>query len=205
MSIIPLRKFLEYTATMAYWFTADTHFGHANIIRHCSRPWTSVKDMDDALLDSINRSVRESDVLFHLGDFCYRPDLAEDYRSRIRCRNIVLVPGNHDPSYPSQNSAAKMFFSLFSEVSPLLERRIQVAGRHQPVFLCHYAMRCWNKSHYGSWHLFGHSHGRLPDDPQALSWDVGVDNNGYRPLSVEQVQEIMSKKDFKPFKKERTP
>jgi calcineurin-like phosphoesterase family protein len=187
---------------MAYWFTADTHFGHANILRHCSRPWTTVEEMDRALIDSINRSVREEDVLFHLGDFCFRPEQAEAYRGRIRCRNVVLVPGNHDP-WPAGNSRGKAFSGLFSEVSPLLERNLAIDGRRQSLVMCHYAMRRWNKSHYGSWHLFGHSHGRLPDDPQALSWDVGVDNNGYLPLSLANVREIMSKKDFKPFKKER--
>ena len=158
--------------------------------------------MDDALIDSINRSVKAEDVLFHLGDFCFRPDLAKGYRDRIRCRNVVLVPGNHDP-WPAGNSQAKAFAAMFSEVSPLLERNPTVDGKRQPVVLCHYAMRRWNKSHYGSWHLYGHSHGRLPDDPQALSWDVGVDCNGYAPLSLTRIREIMAGKDFKTFRKER--
>jgi hypothetical protein len=60
-------------------------------------------------------------------------------------------------------------------------------------------MRTWNKSHRGSWHLYGHSHGTLPDDPHSMSFDVGVDCHNYRPLSFEQVKAVMSKKLFKPI------
>ena len=35
----------------------------------------------------------------------------------------------------------------------------------QDIVLCHYAMRVWQKSHYGAWMLYGHSHGTLPDNP----------------------------------------
>jgi len=74
--------------------------------------------------------------------------------------------------------------------------RIDLAG--QQIILCHYAMRVWDKSHWGIWHLYGHSHGSLPDDPRSLSYDVGVDKNNFTPLLFEEVKEIMSKKTFKP-------
>jgi len=53
-------------------------------------------------------------------------------------------------------------------------------------------MRTWFKSHYNSWHLFGHSHGRL--EPIGKSLDIGVDANGFRPVSFEQVKKIMKDK-----------
>ncbi|MBL8880695.1 MAG: hypothetical protein JNG88_16400 [Phycisphaerales bacterium] len=54
------------------WFTADTHFGHANIIKHCRRPFASVEEMDETLLRNINARVGRSDTLYHLGDFALR-------------------------------------------------------------------------------------------------------------------------------------
>ena len=59
----------------------------------------------------------------------------------------------------------------------------------QLIVLCHYSMRKWNKSHYGSWHLYGHSHGNLP--PLGLSFDVGVDTNDYYPYSLDDVSNKM--------------
>lgn len=58
-------------------------------------------------------------------------------------------------------------------------------------------MRVWNKSHYGAWMLYGHSHGSLIDDPNSLSFDVGVDCHNYKPFSFEEVKEIMSHKIWK--------
>ena len=52
---------------------------------------------------------------------------------------------------------------------------------------------------YKNVHLFGHSHSTLPDDPNSLSCDVGVDAWNYAPVSFEQLQEVMAKKTFKPI------
>ncbi|MCA9282233.1 MAG: metallophosphoesterase, partial [Phycisphaerales bacterium] len=84
---------------MAIYFTADTHFGHANIIKHSRRPFASVEEMDAAIIDDINSLVAPHDWLYHLGDFSFRGGNPAAYRARIRCRNMVLVLGNHDPIY----------------------------------------------------------------------------------------------------------
>lgn len=64
-----------------------------------------------------------------------------------------------------------------------------MGGYPQVIVLCHYALRVWDRSHYGSWHLFGHSHGHLPG--LGLSLDIGVDCHGYRPLSLAEVADNM--------------
>jgi calcineurin-like phosphoesterase family protein len=51
------------------WFTSDFHFGHANIIRYCDRPFSSVAEMDEAILDRLNSCVKTMDHLYFLGDF----------------------------------------------------------------------------------------------------------------------------------------
>lgn len=50
-------------------------------------------------------------------------------------------------------------------------------------------MRVWHRSHFNSWQLYGHSHGKL--DPVGKQWDVGVDNNGFYPLSFEDIELLM--------------
>lgn len=180
---------------MAHWFTADTHFGHANIIRYCQRPFPSIEAMDDALIEAINERVAPDDTLYHLGDFAYRTPDPTAYRRRIRCRTIHLILGNHDPQ-SSEGAVDPAFAANFTSVHSLLRIRLPIAGMRRPIVLCHYAMRVWDASHHGAWHLFGHSHGTLPDDPNARSWDVGVDCNGYAPVSVERLEEIMAGKKF---------
>jgi len=64
---------------------------------------------------------------------------------------------------------------------------------NQKVVLFHYAMVVWNACHYGSWQLYGHSHGTLTDNPNTRAFDVGVDCNNYRPISFEEVAQRMEK------------
>jgi len=185
------------------WFTTDTHFGHANIIRHCRRPFASVEEMDATLLRNINDRVKPGDTLYHLGDFAFRTGRPDAYREKIKCRRLILIMGNHDPhtaaGYPKADFAA-----LFSEVHLLLRVKLPVAGKPQLIVLCHYAMRIWDRAHYGAWHLFGHSHGTLPDDPNARSWDVGVDTNDFKPLSLDDIAAIMARKRFAPADQHRS-
>ena len=55
------------------------------------------------------------------------------------------------------------------------------------VVCCHYPMRSWPRSHYGSWQLYGHVHGRGGKHRGQL--DIGVDTTGdYAPVSWEEVQ-----------------
>lgn len=45
-------------------FTADTHFGHANIIRFCDRPFTDIEAMNESLIANWNRKVTNSDTVY---------------------------------------------------------------------------------------------------------------------------------------------
>jgi calcineurin-like phosphoesterase family protein len=52
------------------WFTSDFHLGHFNIIRYCNRPFPDTAGMNAAILERLNASVKQDDVLYFLGDFC---------------------------------------------------------------------------------------------------------------------------------------
>ena len=65
------------------------------------------------------------------------------------------------------------------------------------ITLSHYAMRSWASSCYGSWQLYGHSHGRMPEFNNLLSFDVGVDVWGYVPIPWEVIVKKMSLKNPK--------
>lgn len=166
------------------WFTADFHLGHANIIRYCDRPFENIAQMDTEIIDRLNSSVAENDLLYFLGDFCRGSGKdALAYRKRIRCKNIFFIEGNHD-------ACARKILTEFRWWKQLTEVKVN----DHLIVLCHYAMRVWHHSFRGSWHLYGHSHGRLPDDPTALSMDVGVDTHHFRPWHVNEIAALMERK-----------
>ena len=157
---------------MNYFFTADEHYGHHNIIKYCNRPFESTRDMNEILISNHNDIVRANDSVFHLGDFTLgSKSTAYRYLDRLN-GNHHCIRGSHD--YWMDKG--------FKEIGEL-----KIDG--QTIILCHYAMRTWAKSHYNSWQLYGHSHGKLP--PIGKQWDVGVDNNNFYPISFDCMKEIM--------------
>ena len=50
------------------YFTADTHFGHYNVIRFCDRPFASAEEMDEAMIQNWNERVTGNDTVYILGD-----------------------------------------------------------------------------------------------------------------------------------------
>ena len=159
------------------FFTADTHFNHANIIRYCRRPFSSITGMNEALIAGWNARVGKNDLVYHLGDFAWG-----DWRPILEQLNgdIILVSGGHD------KRQQKNYRARFLQIADLMD--IVIDGKS--IVLCHYCLRVWNKSHYDSWHLFGHSHGRLPALGKSL--DVGVDGHDFAPWSWEEIKTYMA-------------
>ena len=79
------------------YFWADPHFGHANIMKYCSRPFQSVEEMNEVLVARWNARVKPGDNIYVLGDFMWarRRDDIEMMLSRLN-GNKFLVIGNHD-------------------------------------------------------------------------------------------------------------
>lgn len=168
------------------FFTSDTHFGHHNIIKYTGRPFTSVYEMDEALIKNWNSVVGKNDTVYHIGDFSFRgPAATDSIISRLH-GNIFLVPGNHDRNFYKHGK-----IRVLPELSEVYINDSDAHRGQQRIVLCHYALRVWNKRHHGAWHLYGHSHGSLLDDPASRSFDVGVDCWNYTPVSYTQVKEKM--------------
>ena len=194
------------------WITSDTHFFHKNILIYCNRPFSSVEEMDNVLINNINKLAQPNDTLWCLGDFTFKNH--DVYRKLIKCENVHLILGNHDKI--SKNELK----NIFTSVEDIKKIKVNYKNTVLNIVLCHYAMRVWELSHYNSFHFYGHSHYTLPDDPNALSMDVGVDAvagratgysyqqlkdgnlwhllkpENYKPISIEEVCDFMSKKTF---------
>lgn len=175
------------------FFTADLHLGHANIIKYCNRPFPSLHDMNKTLINNWNSVVGEKDVVYILGDLCLA-----DIKSGIKMvRSLkgrkILIQGNHDAKLCKKGEYKKCF-EYIKDLETIKVDDPLARGGVQTIVLCHYAMKVWNKRHFGSWQLYGHSHGSLPDDPFSKQMDVGVDPNKFFPLTYEEVRDRMAMK-----------
>ncbi len=69
---------------MAIFFTADTHFGHTNIIKYDNRPFASAAEMNEALVANWNCKVSPTDTVYHLGDVSIlRPERTHEILERL--------------------------------------------------------------------------------------------------------------------------
>ena len=210
------------------FFTSDHHFSHSNIVKYQMRPFLNdyerevmenskkfdasdddkdqarrlkisketIERHDNALIEKWNAKVPKDGIVYHLGDFCMDRHKIEKILKQLN-GHIFLIKGNHDKK--DLLVETKNYFHWIKDYYEIKVNDSDASRGKQNIILCHYAFRVWNKSHYGSWHLYGHSHGSLPDDPNSLSIDVGVDVHNYEPISYEEVKQFMNNKKYKPI------
>ncbi|SDG83708.1 metallophosphoesterase family protein [Pelagibacterium luteolum] len=159
------------------FFISDTHFGHEGVLDFCARPFKTAAQMDAAMITAWNSVVGPRDTVVHGGDFAFcSAERAQFIFDKLNGKK-VLVRGNHD-----RNKHLKLGWESVHEI---LDTRI--AG--QRIIVCHYPMREWPGYYRNAIHLFGHSHSSMPSSNRAL--DIGVDNIGFTPLRLPDLQKIM--------------
>ena len=176
------------------WFISDTHFHHSKILEYCNRPFNTIEEHDQALIDNWNSVVKSEDTVFHLGDFCIggAPKWKE-IRQQLN-GHIILILGNHD--WKNKTAGTDLLFDYVTQ-----QMRIEVDGR--TVYLNHFPFMSfahWNLEKYPkdqlSFALSGHVHIKknyegsdapLLNNYLPTQYDVGVDFNNFAPISWEEV------------------
>lgn len=201
------------------WFTADTHFGHKNIVSKEScwsdksgcRDFQTKEEMSQNIIENINKYVKEDDILVHLGDWSFGGiENIWKYRKQIVCKNIYLTVGNHDNNIKknyvlpnteiynsillsnttnSEHPDSVKAQSLFTVVDDYLEMII-----NKELFCCmHFPIEEWNDRHGTSYMIHGHQHSKNTYKKYRL--DIGLDNayklfGEYRPFSYRDIKQI---------------
>ncbi len=163
---------------MTTFFTADLHFYHKNIIKYINRPFDNVINMNNHYIKKWNAVVDKKDNIYVIGDFAFtgRNNIEKLLRKLNGIKHLII--GNHDDKRSINANGWKSINNL---------KQIKIEG--QTIILCHYGLRFWNKSHYGSWCLYGHSHGK--SEAINNSFDVGIDVWD-KPLSFEEVKYLIN-------------
>lgn len=130
------------------FYISDWHYDHKNILAYDGRPFTSIEQMNQALIERWNSVVNPGDTVYVLGDmFWCDSEVAIPILDSL-AGEIYLVKGNHDRCH------IKQFTDKFVNVTEYME--IEDKGRN--VVLCHYPIPCFKKHFQGWYHLYGHVH-----------------------------------------------
>jgi calcineurin-like phosphoesterase family protein len=202
--------------TWTTWFTSDTHYGHEAVIRFCNRPFKSVEEMDEAMIDNWNKKVKPEDLCIFVGDvFMYcKPDRIKEILSKLNGDRKILVYGNHDRD---RRRMMNLGFTLVVE-----EMTLEILDEN--VLLSHYPFRMkpllynWiklkralfniirktgipirkiylEKYHdrrpidRGQFLIHGHTHSNHKINGKAIH--VGVDAWKYKPVNIEDIRKLI--------------
>lgn len=164
------------------FFTSDTHFYHENIIKYCNRPFSSVDEMNEKLIEKWNSVVGKNDIVWHLGDFCFgQKDNISKIIPKLNGR-INLVMGNHDHQ--------KVKFYYDSGFNRVYDRQIIINGFY---ILSHAPLQFLNDN-CPFFNIYGHVH----DSPIYNTWSkcgccVCVERHDYKPISWKEIQNHIEK------------
>ena len=173
------------------WFSSDLHLNHDKDFVWKERGFSSVGEMNIALIDNFNECVRTQDTLYLLGDNWLNCSVEEGIAllNQIKCKDIRFIRGNHD----SPNR-----WGVLWEVGKTLGWAEMIKDAKKYYLLSHYPTQTANYD--DGWgnavrNLHGHSHQKSP-----LSGDfqinVGVDAWNNRPVSFGEVKELLNKNYF---------
>jgi calcineurin-like phosphoesterase family protein len=149
---------------MTHFLTGCTHFGHKGILNYTSRPYASVEEMDQALVDNWNKTVNSGDTVIHLGDFGW-----EGSAGVLRRLNghVILLQGNHDkPGWGKDY--------------------MELAALGRKWVLMHYPIEEWNGYFKGALHCHAHTH-KTSLASGHNRFNVGVDATGLKPISLDEL------------------
>ncbi len=191
------------------FLTSDWHIQHKNLCKGTSqwggdlsgcRDFNSPEEMWEVIRDNTNKLVKKDDILINQGDIIFGDKTKlPQFLSEINCKNILYIFGNHCDWMKTEKYG---YYQEYFALGCADYRELVINGR---LCICsHYAHRTWRDQGKKSIHTYGHSHSSLPDDPNALSIDVGVDTHLfdhpiYTPYSHKELFHIMD--NLKQWKK----
>jgi calcineurin-like phosphoesterase family protein len=179
---------------MTNWFTSDHHFGHKNIIEYCNRPFDSVEEMNEALVEAWNSCVKSGDTVYYLGDFSLKNSMMEQYAPRLNGSKI-LIAGNHDSCHPCNHGGKWGQLSLYRKYFDGVYDQLD----WQAVLLHHMPYYDEDDHRYPEYRpvnegkilLHGHVHERWLINGRQIN--VGVDVWNYEPVHEEQIMQLIQK------------
>jgi calcineurin-like phosphoesterase family protein len=165
------------------YYTSDWHLGHVNILKMCHRPFDSIEEMNETIIQNYRNTVTDKDDVYFLGDLVFKyPDQPDKLWSSLPGRKHLIV-GNHDKSLVS--TGARYFVEITSY------KKIKDDGRSAVLF--HYPILEWDGFFRETYHLYGHIHNNKDNETSKIigqmprAFNVGVDDNNFRPVTLDEL------------------
>lgn len=168
------------------YYIGDTHFGHAQCIKHDNRPFDSIEEMDKYIINAWNSRVRHSDNVYIIGDFSFKSRRKpEDYLRKLKGKKYLIL-GNHDSDI-MKSAVAKSYFEDIDNIMRVYDNDNGVV-----LQLCHYPLAEWKGYYKNYYHIYGHLHANVNDAlnymlRQKRALNAGCMLNNYMPVTLSEL------------------
>lgn len=156
---------------MTVFYTSDNHFYHKNILKYCPRPWSTVEEMNEGMIQRWNSVVGPEDVVYHMGDFAFG-SVEKQRAIRVRLNgHIIIIRGNHDRGHENLKAIG------FEASCNSMERDdggVRWLLIHNPYGVTAKHVLC------------GHVHEKWARKGNVIN--VGVDVRDFTPVTIEQLR-----------------
>lgn len=164
------------------YYISDLHLFHNRILEKFNRPFSSVEEMHEVIINNWKNKVKDDDTVYILGDVgMYHAREIGNILNNLPGRKI-LVTGNHD----FKNIHSSSYKKTFAKITSYLE--IKDNGRN--VVLFHYPIEDWNGKYRGYYHLHGHVH--INGDSLSKKdrrYNVSAEIVDYTPISLDELEQ----------------
>ena len=170
------------------YLTSDLHFNHMNILKYEpeSRPFNSIEEMNETIIQNWNEVVTANDTVYVLGDMAM--GMIEDAIPLIKRLNgkIILIRGNHD---------TKKRLEAFKEIGIEVHDIFYLPYKGKYFIMCHFPIASkefidmvrYDNSEVVN--LYGHLHHNAPKGYVDGTYHVGLDTNNLKPISIDKIWE----------------
>lgn len=184
------------------YFTADSHFSSKDnsVISRDFRPFESLDEMNNKIIEIWNNQAGKDDIIYHLGDFVNYNKLDMDYTERLNLvkkinAKVVLILGNNEKRI-LENEFAGNFdkfkkFLISCGFYDVFQDRIEMKIKDKCFNLVHCPCDADKTSVYN---LFGHIH--KCSFVKKYGFNVGVDNHYFKLFSEEDIVELYTRLKF---------
>jgi calcineurin-like phosphoesterase family protein len=180
------------------WFSADHHFGHANIIMYCARPFADTDEMDAYMVARWNERVAPDDVVWYLGDFAMRLEVALHITPLLNGTKH-LIAGNHDRCLGYEPAHIERREALLAYGWSTIVEQMPFDIGSESVLLCHLPYRGHDpfaKSmacpvNEGRWLIHGHVHEKWVTKEKMIN--VGVDAWNFNMVSLDEIAALIAR------------
>lgn len=169
---------------MNTWLISDTHFSHKNFLTFTDsngnkiRPFSTVEEMDEFMIDRWNSVVKPTDKIYHVGDVAFTNATGFDkVMSRLNGTK-VLIKGNHDDWFKPQK-----YLEYFKDI-----RAYHVLDK---IVLAHVPIHPESLSRWKG-QVHGHVHNNSLTDTRYFN--VSVEAINYTPINFEVIRDHFKEK-----------